>query len=73
MDYIGGFGLTEPKHGSDSLFMETTCEKTDNGFSTGYVLNGEKRWIGNATIANFIIVFAEPLNILKNMSGIISG
>ena len=39
-----GWGLTEPLVGSAAILLETAVTKTDDG----YVLNGEKRWIGNA-------------------------
>lgn len=49
------FALTEPKYGSDATGLETTAERV----SGGYILNGEKRWIGNATHAKVIIIFAR--------------
>src|SRR3954466_3483884 len=42
---IGCFGLTEPDTGSDPGSMATTAIEKDGG----YVLNGEKKWIGNAS------------------------
>lgn len=38
------FGLTEPDNGSDATGLKTTAKKTEGG----YILNGKKRWIGNA-------------------------
>ena len=55
MEKIGAFGLTEAKHGSDSVMLETSARKEGDE----YVLNGEKRWIGNATFADVIIVWAR--------------
>jgi len=55
MDKFICFGLTEPNHGSDTSSMETTATKTEGG----YILNGSKRWIGNATFADYIIVWAK--------------
>ncbi|MFZ0386604.1 MAG: acyl-CoA dehydrogenase family protein [Solirubrobacteraceae bacterium] len=52
---IGAFGLTEPEHGSDSVSLETTARR-DGG---EYVLNGAKRWIGNASIADVTIIWAR--------------
>ena len=49
------FGLTEPNNGSDASKLQTTAKKVDGG----YRLNGMKRWIGNATFADYIIVWAR--------------
>jgi glutaryl-CoA dehydrogenase len=55
LEKIGAFGLTEPQHGSDSVSLETTARR-DGG---EYVLNGAKRWIGNASIADVTIIWAR--------------
>ncbi|KGJ72395.1 acyl-CoA dehydrogenase [Cryobacterium roopkundense] len=53
---VGAFALTEPQHGSDiSREMETTA--TLDG--TEWVLNGRKRWIGNAAMADYVLVWAR--------------
>src|SRR3984885_3654531 len=52
---IGAFGLTKPEHGSASVSLETTARR-DGG---EYVLNGAKRWIGNASIADVTIIWAR--------------
>lgn len=52
---VCSFGLTEPDFGSDATSLKTTARKTDGG----YIINGEKRWIGNATFADYIIVWAR--------------
>ena len=52
---LGAFALTEPEHGSDSLLLETTA----TGDGDSYVLNGEKRWIGNGTVADVLVVWAR--------------
>lgn len=44
MDLIGGWGLTEMNIGSDASGLETTVKKE----GSHYILNGNKRWIGNA-------------------------
>ena len=49
------FGLTEPNNGSDASDLQTTAKKVDGG----YLLNGRKRWIGNATFADYIMVWAK--------------
>jgi glutaryl-CoA dehydrogenase len=52
---IGAFGLTEPEHGSDSVSLETTARRE----GAQYVLNGAKRWIGNASIADVTVIWAR--------------
>jgi glutaryl-CoA dehydrogenase len=52
---IGCFGLTEPEHGSDPGSMETTAVEKD----AGYVLQGEKRWIGNGSFADVAVIWAR--------------
>lgn len=55
LETIGAFGLTEPEHGSDSVSLETTARRAGDGF----VLNGTKRWIGNASFADVVIIWAR--------------
>ena len=55
MEKIGAFGLTEPKHGSDIVMLETSAVRDGDE----YVINGEKRWIGNASFADVIIIWAR--------------
>ena len=52
---IGCFGLTEPTAGSDPASMKTFARKE----GPDWVLNGEKRWIGLATIADVAVVWAR--------------
>ena len=54
-ELIGAFGLTEPDSGSDPSSMSTTAQKVDEG----WVLNGSKMWITNATVADIAIVWAK--------------
>ena len=49
------WGLSEKAHGSDILANELTAEKVDGG----YLLTGEKWTIGNATVADVVMVFAR--------------
>jgi glutaryl-CoA dehydrogenase len=51
---IGAFGLTEPEAGSDPGSLTTAVTKDG-----GYVLNGEKRWIGNASFADVVVIWAR--------------
>jgi glutaryl-CoA dehydrogenase len=55
LEVIGAFGLTEPEHGSDSVSLETSAVHDGDE----YVLNGAKRWIGNASIADVTVVWAR--------------
>src|ERR687894_252399 len=52
---IGCFGLTEPTAGSDPAGMKTFARRE----GSDWVLNGEKRWIGLATIADVAVVWAR--------------
>ena len=52
---IGCFGLTEPTAGSDPANMVTTA-RLEGG---EWVLNGAKRWIGLASIADVAVVWAK--------------
>jgi glutaryl-CoA dehydrogenase len=53
-ELIGCFGLTEPTAGSDPANMLTRAERE----GSGWVLNGAKRWIGLASIADVAIIWA---------------
>jgi glutaryl-CoA dehydrogenase len=55
LEQIGAFALTEPNHGSDSVALETSARRTGDA----YVIDGVKRWIGNATIADVVVVWAR--------------
>ena len=55
MEEILCWCLTEPDIGSDASGLKTTATKVDGG----YVLNGEKYWIGNGTIADQSIIWAR--------------
>ena len=52
----GGFALTEPLHGSDSVSLETSARSDGAG---GWVLNGAKKWIGNGAAGGITIVWAR--------------
>ncbi|MGX9902284.1 acyl-CoA dehydrogenase family protein [Arthrobacter sp. SA17] len=62
----GAFALTEPEHGSDVAggmetrarrISSTTGEADDGGDS--WVFNGAKRWIGNGTFCDYLLVWAR--------------
>jgi len=55
LEKIGAFGLTEPNHGSDAVALETRAHRVGNE----YVINGTKRWIGNASFADVTIIWAR--------------
>ena len=55
MEKIGAFGLTEAAHGSDAVRLETTARREGDE----YVLDGEKRWIGNASFADVTVIWAR--------------
>jgi glutaryl-CoA dehydrogenase len=52
---LGAFALTEPEHGSDAVRLETRARRNGDY----WVLNGAKRWIGNGTIADLVLVWAR--------------
>jgi glutaryl-CoA dehydrogenase len=55
---VGCFGLTEPLSGSDSAQgLRTTAERRGDE----WVLNGEKRWIGNGTWCDVCVVWAKDV------------
>ena len=58
LEKIGAFGLTEPNFGSDAVSIETRARREGDN----YVLNGAKRWIGNASVADLIIIWARDEN-----------
>jgi glutaryl-CoA dehydrogenase len=55
LDAVGAFALTEPDHGSDSVALETTARRDGDE----WVLDGTKRWIGNGSIADVVVVWAR--------------
>jgi glutaryl-CoA dehydrogenase len=55
LDKLGAFALTEPEHGSDAVALETAATREGDE----YVLDGAKRWIGNGTIADVVVVWAR--------------
>jgi len=55
LEKIGAFALTEPEHGSDAVILEATAERHGDE----WVLNGRKRWPGNAVWCDYIVVYAR--------------
>jgi glutaryl-CoA dehydrogenase len=56
MEKIGAFGLTEPEVGSAVAGGLTTTARRDGD---SWVLNGQKKWIGNATFADVTVIWAR--------------
>lgn len=59
MEKIGAFGLTEPEVGSGVAGgLTTTCKREGDM----WVINGQKKWIGNATFSDITIIWARDLD-----------
>ncbi|MET3204108.1 UNVERIFIED_ORG: glutaryl-CoA dehydrogenase [Arthrobacter sp. UYEF13] len=58
-EVIGCFALTEPTAGSDPSSMTTFARRDGNGDNAGWVLDGAKRWIGLASVAGVMVVWAK--------------
>lgn len=54
-EMLAAHGMTEKESGSDAFSLLTRAEKVDGG----YVLNGEKRYVGLAPVADIALVFAR--------------
>ncbi len=55
LDKLGAFALTEPNHGSDSIALESSARRDGDS----WLLEGQKKWIGNGTIADVVVVWAR--------------
>jgi glutaryl-CoA dehydrogenase len=58
-EVIGCFALTEPTAGSDPSSMATFARQDGTGEDAGWILDGAKRWIGLASIADVMVVWAR--------------
>ncbi|MEV6623647.1 acyl-CoA dehydrogenase family protein [Amycolatopsis sp. NPDC051106] len=59
MDKIGAFAMTEPLGGSDVAGgMRTTAKREGDT----WILDGAKKWIGNATFADYVVVWARDVD-----------
>ncbi|PTT60960.1 acyl-CoA dehydrogenase family protein [Arthrobacter sp. HMWF013] len=58
-EVIGCFALTEPTAGSDPSSMTTVARRDGTGDDAGWVLDGAKRWIGLASVAGVMVVWAR--------------
>jgi len=59
MEKIGAFGLTEPDVGSGVAGGLTTTARREGDT---WILNGQKKWIGNATFADYIVIWARDVS-----------
>jgi glutaryl-CoA dehydrogenase len=57
LEKLGAFALTEPAHGSDSVALETSASRD----GSDWVINGAKKWIGNGTVADVVVVWARDV------------
>lgn len=55
LNTIACWALTEPDYGSDASGLGTTATKV----AGGWILEGQKRWIGNSTFADVLVIFAR--------------
>ena len=58
-ELIGSFALTEPTAGSDPASMTTFARRDGTGDDAGWILDGAKRWIGLASVADVLVVWAR--------------
>jgi len=58
LEKIGAFGLTEPEVGSGTSGGLTTTARREGD---SWVLNGQKKWIGNATFSDVTIIWARDV------------
>ena len=58
MELIGAFGLTEPDSGSDVARGLRTTARRDGDT---WILNGQKKWIGNGSFADLVIIWAQDV------------
>ncbi len=58
LEKIGAFGLTEPEVGSGASGGLTTTARREGD---SWVLNGQKKWIGNATFSDVTVIWARDL------------
>ncbi|KFK23840.1 hypothetical protein AALP_AAs60678U000100 [Arabis alpina] len=52
---VACWALTEPDNGSDASGLRTTATKVEGG----WIIEGQKRWIGNSTFADLLLIFAR--------------
>jgi glutaryl-CoA dehydrogenase len=57
VESLGAFALTEPNHGSDSVALESSARRDGDE----WVLNGAKKWIGNGSVADVVVLWARDV------------
>lgn len=58
LEHVGAFALTEPDHGSDAVRLQTSVRAD----GPNLVIEGAKRWIGNAGMAHVMVVWARDVS-----------
>jgi len=58
LEKLGAFALTEPLHGSDSIALESSARRDGDE----WVINGAKKWIGNGTLADVVVLWARDVS-----------
>jgi glutaryl-CoA dehydrogenase len=63
LEKLGAFALTEPQHGSDSVALETSARWVKGAGEAGgeWIIDGAKKWIGNGTLADVVVVWARDV------------
>ena len=64
------FGLTEPNHGSDATFMETTAVRHARDGRPGWLIRGEKMWTTGMHTATHVMTFARTSGAAGDAKGI---
>jgi glutaryl-CoA dehydrogenase len=57
LELLGAFALTEPGHGSDSIALESSARREGDE----WIINGRKKWIGNGTLADVVVLWARDV------------
>lgn len=65
---LSAFALTEPDHGSDATYMETTAEKDGDE----WVIDGTKAFISKGQVSDFLMLHARTSNDPGDIEGITS-
>ena len=58
-EHVGSLAMSEAGAGSDVVSMKLKAEAVSDSQGGGYVLNGTKFWITNATYADTLVVYAK--------------
>jgi acyl-CoA dehydrogenase len=69
-DVVASFALTEPGAGSNPSGLRTKAVRHGEGDNAAWVINGQKRFITNAPMADLFVVFARTRPADENGAGI---